>query len=267
MKIMLEGACNARDLCDIETKYGKIRQGRLIRCGELSRLTAADSAALRQLGLKRVIDLRTAAEMANTPDVRIPGTEYINISVIRSTTFGITYEKSSGQEIAEMLQAGFKRMQARGETYGEHMNLLYRNFVNDGYCRAAYGEFLRLLAEKPVGNATLWHCTAGKDRVGTCTALLLHCLGADRKQIVDDYMLTNEQSRENKLSILNKVRDFVSEENLQLIEKMLSVDESFLQDFFDETDKNFGGTDNFLTECGVTHDHIEMLRANYLYRE
>lgn len=264
MKIVLDGACNARDLCDIKTPIGKIQQGRLIRCGELSRLTNADVAKLQKLGLKRVVDLRTPVEMANTPDVQMPNVEYVNISVIRSTTFGITYEKSSGQEIAVMLQAGFERMQARGETYGEHMNLLYRNFVKDDHSRAAYGEFLRLLAQNPINGATLWHCSAGKDRVGTCTALLLYCLGAEKADILADYMLTNEQSKESKLSILNKVRDFVSDENLHLIEKMLSVEESYLLDFFAEIDKNFGSVENFLTACGVTSSHVAALRRNYL---
>ncbi len=264
MKIALDGACNARDLCDVKTPLGKIKQGRLVRCGELSRLTKADVAKLQQLGLKRVVDLRTSAEMANTKDVQIPNVNYVNISVIRSTTFGITYEKSSGEEIAVMLKAGFERMQSRGETYGEHMNLLYRNFVKDDHCRKAYGEFLRLLAQNPVDGATLWHCSAGKDRVGTCTALLLHCLGADKSEILADYMLTNAQSKESKLSILNKVRNFVSEENLHLIEKMLSVEEIYLVDFFGEIENDFGSVENFFADCGVTPSHIAALRQNYL---
>lgn len=264
MKINLEGACNARDLGGIQTPYGKIKFGRLVRSGELSRLTDNDVAKLRQLNLQRIVDLRTAAEKQNTPDVKIENVEYVNVSVLRATTFGITYEKSSGAEIVEMLEAGFRRMNARGETHGEHMNLLYRKFVSDEYSRNAYGAFLRLLAEKPIDGATLWHCTAGKDRVGTSTALLLTCLGASERQIFDDYMLTNEQSKESKMSILSKVHDFVSTENLRLIDTMLSVNETFLQDFFDEITRLFGNRENFLKECGVTNEHIRLLRKNYL---
>lgn len=264
MKIVLEGACNARDLCDVETPFGKIAKNRLLRSGELSRLTSADVATLQNLGLKRVVDLRTLPEMQNTPDRQIADVEYVNISVLSATTFGITYEKSSGEEIAEMLRAGYKRMTERGETLSEHMHLLYRKFVNDSHSREAYGAFLRLLAEKPTNGATLWHCSAGKDRVGTCTALLLFCLGADEKQIADDYMLTNEQSREHNESILNKVRGFVSGNDLAMINKMLCVEEGYLKDFFGEIASRFDTIENFLTNCGVTAKHIELLRQNYL---
>jgi protein-tyrosine phosphatase len=38
----------------------------------------------------------------------------------------------------------------------------------------------------------LFHCSAGKDRTGIASALLLSALGVDRKDIFDDYMLTNK---------------------------------------------------------------------------
>lgn len=263
MRIPLYGAPNARDLGGIVTAFGKVKSARLIRSGELSRLTEQDQNTLKTAGLQRVIDLRTQSEINNSPDVTIQGVEYVNIPVIRATTFGITYEKSDGKRIAEMLQAGFRRMAERGETFSLHMELLYKKFVTDSFSRDAYGKFLKLLTE-PVEGATLWHCTAGKDRVGTCTALLLFCLGADREAIFEDYMLTNAQSRESKLAVLDKVKDFVSEEDLYRVDKMLSVDEAFLQGFFDEAERLFGGTRQFLHACGVTEKEEEKLRENYL---
>lgn len=264
MKISLEGACNARDLGGIETKFGVTAFHRLVRSGELSRLTPDDIKTLREIPLTRIVDLRTAPEIENSPDVTIDGVESVNISVIRATTFGITYEKSSGSDIAKMLEAGFARMKSRNETYAEHMELLYRKFVTDGHSRNAYGEFLKLLATQPKDGATLWHCTAGKDRVGTCTALLLHCLGANEQQIFDDYILTNEQSEESRNSVLNKVKPFVSEDNLKIVKSMLSADKSYLDSFYDQIEKDFGNIDNFISACGVTESHIELLRKNYL---
>lgn len=264
MKILLEGACNARDLGGIVCKTGTVQSGRLFRSGELSRLTKNDAEQLQKLGLRRVVDLRTSKEMENAPDVVIDNVEYVNVSIIRATTFGITYEKSTGEEIAKLLQAGFERMKARDESHNQHMNLLYRKFVQDDYSRKGYGEFLRLLAQKPTTGATLWHCSAGKDRVGTCTALLLFCLGASKEQIFEDYMLTNQQSAESRASILNKVKPFVSQENLQIVEEMLSVKESYLQDFFSQIALQFGTVENFLRDCGVTEEHVCLLRKNYL---
>ncbi len=263
MRIQLEGACNARDLGGIKSKFGVIKRGRLLRSGELSRLSQKDVETLKAVPLTRIVDLRTSTEMANSPDVKIDGVIYENISIIRATTFGITYEKSTGSEIADMLAAGFERMKARNETYSQHMELLYRKFVNDDHSRKGYGQFLKLLANSPIDGATLWHCTVGKDRVGTCTALLLHCLGVEKQDIFHDYLLTNEQSQENRNSILNKVKPFVSSENLAMIETMLSADKAYLDTFYEETEQ-FGGIDGFIAECSVTETDIEKLRENYL---
>lgn len=263
MKKEFSGAYNVRDLGGIKTEFGTVCCGKLIRSSELSRLTAEGQSVLQKV-VSRVIDLRTDAEICNSPDLLSQDIDYKHIPIIRATTFGITYEKSSGNEIAQMLQMGFHRMEARGESYGEHMNLLYRKFVNDEHCRRGYGEFLRLLAENPIEGGTLWHCTAGKDRCGTCTALLLWCLGADRKTIMDDYLLTNEQSVEHKQRILDKVKGHVSEGNLALIKRMLEVDESYLTDFFAEATRKFEGTYEFIKACGINESHIQMLRKNYL---
>lgn len=259
----LQGAPNARDLGDIKTEFGVIKSGKLIRSGELSRLTDNDVAILKSVPLARVLDLRTATEKQLSPDFPFENVSFEDVSIIRATTFGITYERSSGAEIAEMLKAGFARMQQRNETHSEHMEILYRNFVNDEHCRKGYGDFLTKLAT-PVNGATLWHCTMGKDRVGTCTALLLHCLGADRNQIFEDYLLTNDLTAQNRLAILEKIRPHVSTESLAAVEKMLCVNASFLENFYKEIEQNYQSVDGFLAACGVTNETVCRLREIYL---
>lgn len=264
MKIPLCNAVNCRDIGGIATKFGVIETHRLIRCGKLDRIDSDDIYTLQQLPLKRVIDLRTNAEIANCPDVLIDGVQAKHIPIISATTFGISYETSDGKTIADKLQAGIVRMQSRGETPLKHMEILYASFVSDKFCRNGYGSFLKALANEPTNGATLWHCSQGKDRVGTCTALLLHCLGASKDSIFADYMLTNEQMQENINGIVNKISPFVSEERLQLVLSMLYVNEKFLQTFFDKIDEFFGNTDSFLNACGITPTDIEKLRTNYI---
>lgn len=60
------------------------------------------------------------------------------------------------------------------------------------------------------------------------------------------------------------MKGFVSDDNVRLIEKMLSADAAFLQGFFDEIDHLFGSIENFLSDCGVTENDITLLRENYL---
>ena len=265
MQIKLEKVTNARDLGGIKSKYGVVKYDKLLRSGHLGVATDDDCKILTgKHCLRRIIDLRTATEIANNPDVSIDGVDWINVSISAATTFGITYEKLDGATIAKMIDAGIARMIARGETSSEHMRILYKNFVLSDYSHHGYGKFLKLLANEPIEGATLWHCSAGKDRVGTCTALLLHCLGVSRDEIMRDYLLTNEMNKAHSESILNKVRPYVSDEVYELEKTMVLVDESYLESYWFEIEKRFGTVDAFIAHCGVTDEDIEKLRKNYL---
>ncbi len=264
MKILLEQVANARDLGGIPTAYGRVRQNKLIRSGHLSIASDGDVKTLLSKNLRRVIDLRTPAEIANHPDVQIEGVEILNVSIMSATTFGISYETLDGAAIAVKLQAGIDRMLARGETPIDHMRILYRRFAEDPHSHEGYGKFLQTLAHSPTEGATLWHCTGGKDRCGTCTALLLHCLGASREEVMKDYLETNVQIGEHAQSILAKVQPFVAEERLELVKSMLLVEQSYLESFWLEIEKRFGSLDEFIKHCGVSDGDIAQLRANYL---
>ena len=264
MIINLQQVSNARDLGGIHTKYGTIQVDRLLRSGHLSIASAADVETLKRHNLKRIIDLRTPAEINNHPDVEIPNIDYVNISIMSATTFGISYETLNGAEIAVKLQTGIERMINRGETPIDHMRILYQTFVNNEFSHLGYGNFLKTLANEPVDGATLWHCTGGKDRCGTCTALLLHCLGASSEDIMRDYLQTNVQVLSHAESILTKVRPHVPSDRLELVQSMLLVEQSYLESFWNEIEKLYGSVDAFIAKCGVTQQEIEKLRINYL---
>ena len=56
---------NARDLGGLPTESGgRIRTGALVRADNLTRLTPAGIAAVHRLGVRRIIDLRSADEVA-----------------------------------------------------------------------------------------------------------------------------------------------------------------------------------------------------------
>lgn len=264
MKICLTHISNARDIGGIPVQGGVVANGRLWRSGEHSRMSDSDMQTLLQLGLTRVVDLRTDKEMANVPDRQVDGVVYEHIPIIEATTFGISYETSDGPTIAKHLEAGIQRMRLRGETPAEHMQELYQRFAVNEFCRKQIGQFVRALANKPHQGATLWHCSAGKDRVGVCTATLLYCLGASKQDILKDYMLTNTLTEQSSQSILNKVAPFVSDEKLDLVHKMLTVDESYITNFFATCTQLYGSFDNYLTLIGVTESDKQKLHDQYV---
>lgn len=264
MKIDLPNVTNARDLGGMKTKYGVIKPNKLIRSGVLNRLTDEDVAILKEHRLQRIVDLRADIELSNNPDKQIEGVQHLHIPIIRTVTFGISFESLDGPTMAKRLQAGIERMHSKGEDYPTHLRNVYSRYVSDEFCRIGYAKFLKLMANNPMEGATLWHCTMGKDRCGTSALLLEYCLGMDMQQIVDDYMQSNIQTRENTNSVLNKARPYVDDDKMELIEQMLMVQPYYLDAFFEKMQSMYGGIDGFIHACGVTDEEVEKIRKNYL---
>lgn len=79
----LEGAANFRDVGGYRTADGRwVKMGVLYRADALHKLTDADLAKLRRLGIRTDFDLRTPGERAKAPD-RVPaGARYVVANVI-----------------------------------------------------------------------------------------------------------------------------------------------------------------------------------------
>ena len=55
--------------------------------------------------------------------------------------------------------------------------------------KTQYKKFFEILLDQNNGTI-LYHCSAGKDRTGVATALLLSALGVDRETVINDYLLS-----------------------------------------------------------------------------
>ena len=177
-RLPLEGTVNFRDLGGYETSAGRrIRWGRVFRSDHLSRLTDRDIAFLQRMKIRCVCDFRTSAEAQKRPD-RFPRDgpgAYLPLP-IDNLKFNPTtlYEKLK-----------------KGDT-----DWLTREFLIDGYIlnidkfAAIWGEVFRRLAD-PGQMALVFHCTGGKDRAGTCAALVLLALGVPEETVILDHGLSN----------------------------------------------------------------------------
>lgn len=67
---------------------------------------------------------------------------------------------------------------------------IYKEIITSDFSNQAYARFLNTLLED-VGGATLWHCSAGKDRAGFATILVLYILEFDVETILEDFLATN----------------------------------------------------------------------------
>lgn len=183
-KYPFESLPNTRDLGGIRAKDGRrIKPGMLFRSGALDRASAADLDALvNRFGVRTVIDLRETCKPQSRDSVLLSG------APVRCVVAGMdglrplipTPFRNSNQAFAIEL----KKMNLRPRTYQKRMyEAMLLDQKNQESLRAAFQTILA-----PREGAVLWHCSIGKDRTGLLTALLLHCLGADRATIMEDYL-------------------------------------------------------------------------------
>ncbi|MGB0388660.1 MAG: tyrosine-protein phosphatase [Ardenticatenaceae bacterium] len=170
----LQGATNFRDLGGYRTIDGRrVAWGRVYRSSQLSALSDKDLKYLLNLGLKQVCDLRTMREVALQPDRLPEELGYLHSPVHRAEEFPIRQR--------DVL---FKRDRLR-----EAWTKMYIDLLIDQKAQA-FGNLLRRFADAeqlPI----VFHCTAGKDRAGITSALLLLALGVPEEVVVADYSLSN----------------------------------------------------------------------------
>ena len=170
----LAGSCNLRDVGGASTVDGRrVRRGRLLRSGVLTRLTPAAVRQLRSLPVRAVCDLRRTEERERHPNPSFgPGVR--------------RFEWDSAIGTSPIRDAGFIRSESGAAARGA-MEAMYRRIPFVLQSRFA-GAFTSLAHARD--GATIVHCSAGKDRTGVAIALILESLGVPREHVVADYVLT-----------------------------------------------------------------------------
>ncbi len=258
----LRGAVNARDLGGYLAVDGRaLRHGVALRSDGLNHVTAEDLGPLGALGLRRVVDLRSMAEVREVGLDRLPGGVALHHMPLMATDFDIyltirdALADPSPQRQRVLLGDGRAAAMMTG---------LYRWFVTDALARERYAALLRLLAA-PDGPPLLFHCSAGKDRTGWAAALLLTALGVERETVLVDYLLTNERSAPVVARALDDLRTRGLMHEPELLLPVFRADGGYLDAAFAEVEAGWGGFDAFWREgLGLDDDVLAGLRANLL---
>ncbi len=254
MAFIFKNPVNFRDLGGLLGAEGKrVKQGRLLRSGQLTDLSSAEISQLSEkLELRLIIDLRMASEAAAEPDVRIEGAEYMNLDIF------------SGAEELVVDMENFSRVRTV-EQAERFMQTAYDTMISYEGAQSRFAEFLRLALNNSEG-ALLFHCFAGKDRTGVAAAMLLTLLGVSREDILRDYMLTNELRKERNAQMMAATGAPQGDIELQLLDVALNVREEYLSSAMDMAADMCGSFEGYLRQkLGATDELIAGLRANYLY--
>ncbi len=244
-KLPLEGPRNFRDLGGYPTADGRrVRWGQVFRADSLAELTDADVAYLGRLGLARVIDLRGDSEIQERPN-RLAG---------RS---GFSYVQLAIGE-GDLSPAEWARKFEAGE-FGE----IDASWLVRGYLRTLdergprVGAVLRALAEE--ASPAVFHCTAGKDRTGMVSALLLLLLGVPREVVIGDYSLTALYT-DNRIPAADQ---WFAERGIEpeRAAHVLSARREAMEETLAHLDAKHGGAERFAREqAGLEAREIDALR-------
>ncbi len=239
--VALDGAVNVRDIGGYRSAHGlQVTRRRLFRGDSLSQLTSADIERLDRLGLRTVIDFRTAGEILLGGDDRLPyGVELAHLPV-SGGDLGAIYELvASGDHERQRRELGG----GRAASFIAEMN---RGFVTDGRQREAFGAALRLLCS-PGRLPLLYHCTGGKDRSGWMTAIVLTALGVPRELVLRDYLLSNDFHRTGYAKLrLDLIKTGIVADP-ELLRPILEQSATYLGAAFEEADRSYGSFGRFLT--------------------
>ena len=215
-RIALEGDSNFRDLGGYHTKDGRsVRWGRIYRSGELDALTDADLATVDGLDIKLVCDLRAPSEISIAPDRSPTGAETISIPV--------TDDSQDPVVIREQVLAG--DVSALGEP-GELLTEAGKTFPTK-YAPEFEKVMARLMDVRY--QPALVHCSAGKDRAGLASALVLLTLGVPEKAVMQDYLLSNRFRAEENERAVSGVQALLDAEGVEVIRWLVEVRPQYLQ--------------------------------------
>ncbi|MFD9909181.1 tyrosine-protein phosphatase [Streptomyces sp. NPDC059063] len=239
--IPLQGAVNVRDVGGYRTYDGeRVRHGRVYRADALSRLTDADVTALAGLGLGRVVDFRIADEVRFDGPDRLPAgltataRPVTDNGLFQRIMTAIGSRDPVKQE--ELLGGG------RAEAF---MRDAYRTFVTDAANRAVFAATLRDIADG--GAPLLYHCTAGKDRTGWTTYVLLRALGVPERTAVDDYLASNAFRAAYDAKVRETLEQTGMMQNPDLLIPLQEVRTGYLDAALAEVTQHYGGFGGYLT--------------------
>lgn len=228
-RIAFQSLANTRDLGALKATDGRvILPHRLLRSGDLYHLSNEDQRVLlEEYHLTKVIDFRTEKEQERRPDTVLKGVTYVQNPILDEETMGITRERRLLDEVVDSKI-----------DMGEFLEKVYQNLVLEPYAVDRYAKFFDELLHQDDG-AVLYHCSAGKDRVGIGTVLLLSALGIPRPVIVEDYLRTNEylESEAEYLVRLLETKMVVSPQTYSNIQALYSVRKIYLETVFQVIDK------------------------------
>jgi protein-tyrosine phosphatase len=236
--ISLEGAVNFRDLGGYATADGQHTKWRVVfRADGLGDLSEADFDVMRELGIRTVVDLRSGYEVEQSRfDVETHPVAFHHFPFIDSVPDVEQWNARPG-----LLKAQYKEM------------------LDDAGPQIV-GALEALTA--PDAQPAVFHCTAGKDRTGLLSAILLSLLGVPEETVVADYALSGEAMERLRAKLILKYpngKDVIAD-----IDEVFSAEPSNMAELLVYLRERYGSISEYAAAIEVPEQVVSRLREMLL---
>ncbi|MEG0314983.1 MAG: tyrosine-protein phosphatase [Erysipelotrichaceae bacterium] len=231
-RLPLEHAYNVRDLGGYASANGMpTNYHRYLRSDDISTLTNADIKLLLDYGVTKVIDLRSVSETMNNVDKLkdMPNITYVNIPFMKGTIDNVMNAK----------------------------NIVLKDFYIDLLKDKSLVNSIMSELAKPISGCLLFHCSAGKDRTGIVSMLLLSLVGVSSADIISNYEVTFTYLMSNP-----KLRNYMANSNFDL--SLMHSDPSSISACLDFIYDNYASTEKYLLDCGLSIEQINSIKKNFV---
>lgn len=180
--LALDGPRNFRDIGGYKNDKGQhVKWNKIYRSDSLSFLSDEDEQKLADRRITVDIDLRSKYEQNAAPDRRWPNVRYVDAHI-----YSENRKENKGDN---KLYRFIHHIPDMGDNY---LGEIYQQVLLNTHSQHMFAKIFAELIELPEEDALVYHCSAGKDRTGMTSALILTALGVDDDTIAQDYLLTNE---------------------------------------------------------------------------
>jgi len=248
----LAGCPNFRDAGGYATATGEpLHWRRLFRSGHLATLDEQEYAAVAELDLDLVVDLRRDDERAREPSLLPETVSVLHAAIVPGSQAHALFDNSSSISDAQ--------------TMFDWMCDINRQFVavqTDAY-RDIFAALLDSGAQR-----VLFHCSAGKDRTGFAVAMMHLALGVPLEDARADYLLSGQYY--DAVAELPRARRNYPVDHLpdEAIMPMLRVEAAYLDAALTAIEEAYGSTERYLEQgLALGAREREELRRRFVVRE
>ncbi|KAK0633761.1 protein-tyrosine phosphatase-like protein [Immersiella caudata] len=264
------GLANLRDVggypiaAQSKGSHAAVKRGVVFRSAELSKVGEEGVAALRELNITHVFDLRSAKEFSHGKD--------------GESFHGHTDRMPTGWEAERVFVPVFLDQDYSPAAMAERFNAYSDG--TEGFARAystildaaaspdnAHQPFRTILTHLGSSNPPspiLVHCTAGKDRTGLICAIVLALLGVNDEIIAHEYSLTELGLASRKEEIVQQlIRGEALFGDRPRAERMVSARYETMIATLAMIRQKYGSVESYVVDhCRVSRETVERLRKN-----